>query len=80
VLQAALAAQVTRRVDDGLDSERVVFLQVDLDPRVLEAQVDGDLVAAVEQPRGEDAGGLAGHLLPEDDLGVLRAAQVHVAG
>lgn len=66
VLQAPLAAQVTRPVDDGLDAKGAVFLQVDLDPRVLEAQVDGDLVTAVEQPGREDAGRLARHLLPED--------------
>src|SRR5215472_2492420 len=80
VLQAALAAQVTGVVDDGLYSERAVFLQVDLDPRVLEAQVDGDLVAAVEQPGGEDAGRLAGDPGAEDDLHVLGAAQADVAG
>jgi hypothetical protein len=55
VLQAPLAAQVTRVVNHGLDSEGAILLKVDLDPRVLEGQVDGDVAAAVQQPGGEEA-------------------------
>jgi hypothetical protein len=71
---------VTRRVDDRLHPKGAVFLQVDLDPRMPEAQVDGDLVAAVQQPGGELPAGAAGHLGAEDDLDVLGPAQVHVPG
>jgi hypothetical protein len=67
-------------VDNGLHSQRAVLLQVDLDPRVLEGQVHRDLVAAVQQPGGEGPRGLAGDPGGEDDLHMLRAAQVDVAG
>ena len=38
VLQAALAAQVTRRVDDGLDAKGAVFLVVILSFRVRQSR------------------------------------------
>jgi hypothetical protein len=51
VVQAALAAQVARRVDDRLDPQCPSVFQVLLDPRVLVEGVDGDLGAA-----GDDLG------------------------
>ena len=46
VVQAALAAQVTGRVDDGLDPQGAAVFQVLLDAGVLVEGVDGDLGAA----------------------------------
>ena len=65
--QAPLAAEVARVVNDGLDPKGAVFLEVDLDPRVLEGQVDGDLVAVDRAGRGA-ARRAAGDLGAEADL------------
>ena len=51
VVQAAVAAQVAGRVDDGLDPQRPAVFEVLLDPGVLVEGVDGDLGAP-----GDDLG------------------------
>ena len=50
VVQAALAAQVAGRVDDGLDPQGAAVFQVLLDAGVLVEGVDGDLGAAGDRP------------------------------
>ena len=79
--QAGVAAQVAGGVDDGLDPHRPPVLQVLLDPRVLVEHVDQDpaVVAAVDRG-AEDALGVAADLAGEDDLHVVRAADVQIVG
>src|SRR6266568_4759474 len=56
VVQAALAAEVSRVIADRLDPQGAVFLQVDLDAGVLEREVHRDLVRPVQHAGGEAAG------------------------
>ena len=50
VMQAPLAAQVARRVHDGLDPQGAAVFEVLLDAGVLVEGVDGDLGAAGDRP------------------------------
>ena len=59
-LQAPLAAQVTRVVNRGLGPAGTVLLQLRLDPRVPEAQVDGDLLAHARQDSDQHANAACG--------------------
>ena len=84
MLQAAMAAQVIGRVDDGLDPQRPPVLQVLLDPGVLEERVDGD----VGVPGDQTGPGCAAQLdrsppspmrrALEDQFDGVRAADVQV--
>jgi hypothetical protein len=83
--QADVAAQVAGAVDDGLDPHRPALFQVLLDPRVLAGDVHHHaLVVRVDDGAvdggAEGPGGVAANPPAEDDLHVLRAAQVQVAG
>src|SRR5206468_6701277 len=83
VTQAPLAAEVTRRVDDGLDPQGAAVFQILLDAGVLVEGVDGDLGAAGDDLGLELAAGgalTAADLAVEDDLDGVRTAEVEVVG
>ena len=82
-VQAGVAAQVARGVDDGLDPHGAAVLEVLLDPRMLAGQVEHD-AAGVGTDGGpvdrsaEGARGVAADAAGEDNLHVGRAADVKV--
>ena len=80
VMQPPLAAEVTRRVDDGLDPQGPLVFQVLLDAGVLVEGVDGDLGAAGDDLGLELRGGVGADLPVEDDLDGVRAAEIEVVG
>src|SRR5690349_5049303 len=73
----ALQPRSTGGVDDGLDPHRLPVFQVLLDPRVLVEHIHQDTAVAAAVDRGaEDARGVAADLAGEDDLHVVRPADV----
>src|SRR6266536_1842538 len=79
--QAGVAPQVAGGVDDGLDPHRPPVFEVLLDPRMLVEHVDDDAAVVAAVDRGaEGAGGVAADPAGEDDLDVVRAADVEVVG
>src|SRR6266516_5816260 len=80
VFQAAQDADVVGVVDDGLDPQRPAVFEVSLDAGVPVEGVDDHAVVVPVDGGAEHALGDAADLPVEDDLRVVRAADVQVAG
>src|SRR6266851_9273471 len=80
VMQAPLAAQVTRRVDDGFHPQGAAVFEVLLDAGVLVEGVDGHVYAPGDDLGLEFAFGAGPDLPVEDDLQGVRAAEAGVVG
>ena len=75
VVQAALAAQISRRVADGLDAQSATFLEIFLDAGVFVEHVDDDVHATRDNPGREWAVGVGADLAAEGQLHFVGAAE-----
>jgi hypothetical protein len=71
---------ITGVVDDSLDPKRPTTLEVGLHPGVPEEGVEGHLIATAQQPGAVAPEGWGDDPPPEDDLHLLRSADVKVVG
>jgi hypothetical protein len=79
--QAGLAAQVSGTVDDGLDAHRATVFEVLLDPGMLIEHVDDHPTVVPAVDRGtKGARGVPTDATVEDDLDVVRSAEIEVVG
>ncbi len=80
VLQTAKHTEIAGVVDDGLDPKRPAAFEVGLDPGVPEIGVESHLVARAQQPAAMAPEGAGGDPATEDDLHLLRSAEIEVVG
>src|SRR5581483_4733768 len=79
--QAGLAAQVAGTVDDGLDPNGPAVFEVLLDPGVFVEHVNDHSAVVAAVDRGtKGARGVTTDTTVEDDLNVVRAAEIEVVG
>jgi hypothetical protein len=84
VAELPVAAQVAQRIDDRFDAQRDAVFQILLQPGVLVEHVEGDQIAVPVDlgldpaARRRDRGTAEPLAAAEQQLDVLRAAQVHV--
>src|SRR5690349_23609462 len=80
MLQTAGHPEIGSVVDHGLDPECPPALEVGLHPGMPEVRVEGDLVAAAQQPGPGPVRGWGADPAAEHNLHLLRAADVQVVG
>jgi hypothetical protein len=78
--QPAQQPEVAGVIDHGLDPEWPTAFEVGLHPGVPEVGVEGDLVTGAQQPGAVTTLGCGADPAAENDLHLLRSADVEVFG